>query len=126
MEGGVKKWIDGMPENILADQFPQTPLLYLKEDLINAFFAQRADRERQIDLALQMLAMEEDEDVKAAILNTAFDQHYDQCTPSFGRPCQYKRICFGQVTEPLKEGWAYREPHHMLELDTQEQELVNT
>jgi hypothetical protein len=122
MKGGVREWVEHMPENILADQYPQSPIIFCKNAMIESFFNQRADRERQIDLALQMLEGA-DEDTKAAILDTAFDQHFSECTPSFGHPCQYKRLCFGQVTDPLKEGWAWRAPHHTLELESQE--LVN-
>jgi hypothetical protein len=124
MAGGVKRWVEAMPENILADQFPQTPPIYINEDLIVAFFEQRACREKQIDLALQMME-DADEETKEAVLNTAFDQHWEQCAPSFGHPCPFRRICFGQVTEPLKQGFIPRTAHHQLELDTQESEPSN-
>jgi hypothetical protein len=125
LEGGVKKWVEDMPETILADQYPQTPMIYIKEDLINSFFAQRADREKQIDLAKQMMDGA-DEETRQSILDCAFPQTFDQCTPSFGHKCAYSRICHGHVSSPLEEGFTPRVGHHQLEIDTQEQELVNT
>lgn len=126
MEGGVKKWVESMPENILADQFPCTPPIFINDDLIDAFFTQRADREKQIDLAMQMLSMEEDEDVKRQILDCAFSQTFDQCSPAWGRGCPFRRICHGHIQNPLEEGWVYRTPHHAGELEAWEAESANS
>jgi hypothetical protein len=119
--GGVKAWVDNMPELILADQFPRTPVIFIKEDLIDAFFAQRAVRESEIDLAMQMLDVHQDDpDIVENIMNTSFDQKFEECVPYFGKPCTYRNICFGQVTDPLSQGYSLRESHHKLELDYQQ------
>jgi PD-(D/E)XK nuclease superfamily len=116
-EGGVKAWVDNMPENILTDQFPQTPPIFVRGDLINSFFRQRQFRENEISLANVMLASTSDEESKQNILDVAFPQRFDQCTPSFGKPCQYRQICHGHVPEPIGNGFKWREPHHKQELE---------
>lgn len=103
MAGGLAKWIDDMPDNILADQFPLTPVIYPNDDLVQAFFRQRLARE-QIIAATP--ATEE------RVLDEVFPQRFDQCVPSFGYPCQYKKLCHGFVDNPLEEGFVLREPHH--------------
>jgi hypothetical protein len=123
LEGGTKKWVDEMPEAILADQFPQSPPIFISDKLVNRFFAQQSMRQREIELACQMLESAEGE-AKDAILDCAFEQHFSECTPSFGKPCGYRKICHGEVVDPLKEGWEYRTPHHELELEMFEAETA--
>lgn len=116
MEGGLEAWIAKMPEQVLADQFPCTPPIFVKDDMVEAFFAQRVVREREIDLATTLLDMPElDEDSRKDILNTSFPQNFSECVPSFGKACPYRRICFGEVQRlegQPPEGFVYREPHH--------------
>ena len=118
IEGGIKKWIDEMPEVILADQFPQTAPIFIKDYLVDAFFRQRADREHEIKSAMQILKTAEqlgDMEHSTKILDSAFPQRFDQCTPSFGRPCPYVRLCHGPIIHPLDAGFTYRQPHHEAE-----------
>lgn len=119
IEGGIKKWIDEMPEVILADQFPQTAPIFIKDYLVEAFFRQRAVREHEIRIAMQILETAEkhgDEEHKTKILDSAFPQRFDQCTPSFGRPCPYIKLCHGQNIHPIDAGFIYRQPHHEAEV----------
>lgn len=119
LPGGVKAWVEGMPDEVLADLFPQTPPIYIRPELVEAFFAQREVRENEIDLALQLMQTAE-EGGKEALLNTAFPQRFDQCQPPWGHPCGFRQICHGQVNDPLKQGWTYREPHHSTEQEAWE------
>lgn len=122
-EGGVKTWVENMPVHILADQFPQTPMIFIKDDLIDRFFAQRTARELEIDMAMQMLdAHEDDEEHVTSILDTAFEQKFDQCYPYFGKPCSYRNICHGGITDPLSQGYSLRESHHALEAEAHKKE----
>jgi hypothetical protein len=121
LEGGVKKWVDGMPDDLLSQQFPQTPPIFVKEKLVNDFFKQQAVREHEIMLANQMLEGA-DEESKEAILNTCFEQHFDECFPFIGKPCPYRILCFGNVEDPLNSGFEYRVPHHEKELEQQTNE----
>jgi PD-(D/E)XK nuclease superfamily protein len=105
--GGLKAWVDAMPENILADQFPMTPVIYPNDDLVEAFFRQRLHREREITDSTNFDGTVD--------LDKVFPQRFDQCQPSFGWGCQYKKICHGFVQDPLNEGFVLREPHHAQE-----------
>jgi hypothetical protein len=125
MPGGVKAWIEGMPANILGDQFPTVPPIFIKEELVDAFFRQLTWREKEIDMAMHCIAVA-DEESKQEILNVAFPQVFQSCDPYFGKPCQYKKICFGHSENPLQEGFIYREPHHDLEKDLQSKTTLST
>lgn len=115
LPGGTAAWVDSMPEDILGDQFPQTPPIFIKDHLVDAFFAQRAAREQEIKMATQFLE-QADAEATENILNVAFPQRFDQCIPYFGRPCSYLRLCHGGVDDPLLDGFTYRQPHHDLEI----------
>ena len=108
LEGGVKAWVDGMPENVLANQFPMTAPIPINEDLIDSFFKQRLVREMQIAKCAQS-------DPNMADLDEFFPQRFDQCQPSFGYACGFKKLCHGYVENPLEDGFVLREPHHELE-----------
>lgn len=115
VDGGIKAWVDGMPESILIDQFPQTPPIFIKDDLVESFFKQRDYREHEIELANQMMA-QADEEGKRNILDLTYPQKFDQCYPGWGRKCDYVKICHGSMTDPLTSGFSYRTPHHELEM----------
>jgi hypothetical protein len=101
---------------MLADQFPQSPPIFIKDHLVESFFKQREVRESEIHMALSMMEGA-DEETKAAILDTSFPQHFSECTPAYGKGCAYRKICFGECKDPLSSGFSYRTPHHSLELD---------
>ncbi len=114
--GGVKAWVDSMPESILANQFPQTPPIFVNDDMVEAFFAQRNIREQEIQMATSMLE-HADAETKKDILNVAFPQKFSECTPAWGHECAYRRICHGSVPDPLKSGFKIRVAHHEIELE---------
>jgi hypothetical protein len=113
LPGGVKDWVERMPENILADQFPRTTPIFINEDLVNNFFKQRLIREKQIANA----AWEGDYDDPVTGINAVFPQNFEQCQPGFGKPCVYKRLCHGNSNDPLQEGYVMRTPHHERETE---------
>ena len=112
MAGGVKAWVEGMPDNIVADQFPMTPPIMVNDALVDAFFRQRLVREMEIADAMS-------QDIDEATLDRVFPQSFDQCVPSFGYSCPYKKICHGEVSEPLSQGYELRTPHHAREAEAQ-------
>jgi hypothetical protein len=114
LEGGIKEWIARMPGNILSDQFPQTPPIFPNRGLIDRWLAQRFWREKEVKLASEMLLAVDDES-KQGILDITFPQKFDACHPAWGGECTYRRLCFGEVTEPLKHGFTYRKPGHSAE-----------
>lgn len=105
LAGGCKKWVEEMPDAILGEQFPQTPAIFVNEDMVDKFFKQRAIRE------LEIAKSNHETD-----LDKVFPQRFDSCVPSFGWKCDYLKLCFGQVHDPLDEGFTFREPHHEQEL----------
>lgn len=111
LDGGVKGWIDNMPPTLLADQFPRTPVIYVKDKEVEAFFRQQSIRESEIDLARQMIAAADgDEASIATILDAAFPQNFSACSS-----CPYAHLCFAGVSDPLRRGYSRRKPHHDLE-----------
>lgn len=115
LDGGVKAWIDNMSDEILMSQFPQTPPIFVKDELIDSFFAQRQYREQEIAMALGMLNGLDEQESKD-ILDISFQQKWDQCFPAWGRACPYREICHSGMTDPLSHGWEHRVPHHTPEL----------
>lgn len=123
--GGVKQWVDGMPEQLLAEQFPQVPPIFINNDLIDAFFRQRAERELEIAIAARAInGPHISPEMKEQVLDTSFPQSFESCSPSFGSGCQFKRLCFGSVSNPLEEGFSIRKPHHQPEIEKWEKEVT--
>lgn len=120
LPGGLATWVEEMPDALLGDQFPQTAPIYINDDLVEEFFAQRAVREQEIAHTIDVLLnpVTTSEDAQAA-LTASFPQRFDQCIPSFGRPCPYRILCHGPAVDPLSLGFTWREPHHAPELDIQ-------
>ena len=117
--GGVKGWVEGMPPDLLADQYLTSPPIYVNNDLVNAFFTQRSIREHQIFDTMQWLGnLDTDQETKDELMAAVFPQKFDQCQPGFGRACEYRQICHGGLTDPLfSGGFVAREPHHQKELE---------
>jgi hypothetical protein len=114
LPGGVKTWVESMPEVVLANQFPLTPPIMVNEDLVDRFFKQRAHREREIAYKYQL---ESEGLTSEEALDIIFPQHFDQCKPSFGYGCQFLKLCHGNIDDPLKEGFEPRQPHHAREME---------
>jgi hypothetical protein len=115
LTGGVKAWVDCLPEALLTEQFPMSPPIYIKEELVDTFFRQRALREGEISHALQMITVDEDGKIVGLardFIDAFFPQRFDQCQPAYGKGCPYRRICHGGVDRPLEQGFEMREPHH--------------
>lgn len=117
LPGGVRQWVADMPDDVLASQFPVVPPIFLNEAMVDAFFLQRAYREKEISIAKQLMTMDDSGDV----IDAAFPQRFDQCRPYFGRECGYLRICHGHVDDPLQSGFKLRESHHALEAEQQKE-----
>lgn len=118
--GGVRLWVSEMPDEILADQFPATPPIFVKEELVNAFLAQTTIREMDIAQTMHLLANPgaRGEDVtEESLINATFPQHFEACQPAWGRGCSFKRLCHGRVDNPLEQGYVLREPHHQPEAE---------
>lgn len=114
LEGGVKKWVEEMPLEILLAQFPQTPPIFVKWDLVDHFFAQRAARESEIHSAIIQIQAAPQAD-NSLILDAVFPQNFSECQPPWSKyGCQYKPLCFGNAkADPLSLGYVWKEasPH---------------
>jgi hypothetical protein len=121
LPGGIDKWVEEMPDVILGDQFPQTPPIYIKDDIVDRFFAQRTYREQEIaDISPVLASLRLDENMEEEYTETLdryFPQRFDQCIPSFGKPCAYQKLCHGPKVDPLEVGFQWREPHHSTETE---------
>jgi hypothetical protein len=112
LAGGVKQWVAEMPLNILSKEFPQTPPIFINDDLVDAFFRQRAVRERQIRASRNAILEETRPEIKQALLDAAFPQSFEECNPGWGRGCPYRKLCHGHHDDPLKVGFEVRRSHH--------------
>jgi hypothetical protein len=122
LPGGIGAWVDKMPTATLADQFPQTPPIFINEELVEAFFRQRATREHNIAFFHRQDKRLDDPELVTdmtheSLLDMSFPQRFDQCSPGWGRGCEYKKLCHGAVRDPLSEGFTWRTPHHAKELE---------
>ena len=119
--GGIKQWIADMPDDVLSNQYPVTPPLFLKEDMVDRFFTQTRWREHEIKMACQMLnSGEMDAEAQQNILDVAFPQRFDQCRLGYGKSdegitCEYLPICHGGGQ--LGHQFLPRELHHEPEVE---------
>ena len=121
--GGVKAWIKGMPDSVLGEQFVATPPITPNPSIADAWLRQRKMREWQINLAMYDLSGSyRNAEFKAEIMDAAFSQNFDACTPSFGTACSYTDICHGaEDLNPLTAGYQWRVPHHTPEAEQMEE-----
>jgi hypothetical protein len=113
LDGGVKKWVEEMPEEVIVDQFPQTPPIPVDDDLIEAFFAQQDVRQTAIEVGKEICANGGVDGYSTYMLNTLFPQRFDQCLPAWGYECSYRPLCFGREMDPLVNGFSYRDVDHL-------------
>lgn len=116
MPGGVKAWVEGMPDATLQEQFPQTPPIMINQELVDAFFRQRATREHEIATASGLLNLPQDPEENQALLDRVFPQKWESCSPAYGGKCDFLRLCHSEVSDPLTSGFRPRDPHHALEM----------
>lgn len=119
--GGVAQWVREMPDDQLAEQFPSTPPIFVKDELLTRFLAQTTLRELEIAEAVRSQEHPRSDDHRTweQILDQTFPQHFEACQPAWGRGCEFKRICHSRVDNPLEQGYVYRQPHHVPEMEQQ-------
>jgi hypothetical protein len=115
LPGGVKAWVAGMPDEVLADQFPQTPPIFINNDLIGAFFRQQEVRQHQI---VEVSGIFDRDDVgpnmKQSAMDEVFPQNFEECTPAWGSECPYRILCHGPGNQdPFTLGFTKRDHTHM-------------
>jgi hypothetical protein len=122
--GGVKQWIADMPDDVLSNQYPMTPPLFPKDDLIARFFEQTKWRESEIRMACEMIPMM-DAAGQQAILDQSFPQRYDQCRLGYGKSdegitCEYLSVCHSNGN--IGRGFEPRVAHHTDEMEQHDSE----
>jgi hypothetical protein len=107
--GGVKAWVDSLPEEVLLEQFPLTGPVPLHREMAGEFLAQQELREQEI------LSFHRGE----RTLAQTFRQNFKACRPLFGEACPYREVCFSKsiAEDPIGSGhYQWRQPHHQLEV----------
>lgn len=107
IEGGVERIVQEMPDEVLNKQFPCTPPIVVRTDIVEALLKQQAYREFEIERGL-------DPDDPWPI-DRVFSQHLTSCDPMIGHPCPFKAACFNPSVrrDPVGSGlYEYRIPHH--------------
>jgi hypothetical protein len=110
MDGGVKRWMEDMPSDLLSKQFFSTPPLYVNDDLISSFMRQTWRREWAIAGARENIRNNPDK--REEIMDEVFPQVFKNCPK-----CWAKDLCHQPAVSasPLTKGFALREFHHPLE-----------
>lgn len=103
----ISQWINGMPETLLSEQFPQTGPIFARDDIAEIWFRQQLIREAEIVDALQRLHESQSVEEITLILDTHFKQNFSKCDPSFGYKCEFEPYCWiPHVSEnPLEYGF---------------------
>jgi hypothetical protein len=108
-DGGMKRWIEEMDLFLLSEQFPLTGPIFIKENLVTEYLAQRACREVEIDMAKRMLEAS-DGQAKDQLMRAAFPQRFSACNPGWGYECPFIRLCHGeQGVDPTEHGFIKKE-----------------
>ncbi len=125
--GGIKTWVEEMPDDILMKWLPETRPVSSKTAIVEASLRQAALREKQIARGSDLLQMTEQQvhaigtedwlETRQGIMDEIFPQSFSMCTPVVGFPCAYKPLCVNPVAarDPERHGFMPREPHHTSE-----------
>lgn len=103
----LENWVNNMPLEILAAQFPRTAPIYPRKEIAETYFRQQMYREREVKGALEDLASPPFTDTTIDdILDEHFPQDFHKCTPAYGFDCEFKDLCWIPYIEadPLGSG----------------------
>ena len=117
MQGGVKKWVEEFPLELLSEQFPQTPILFTDQELAETFFRQRAIRETDVMEAMVDIKALASEKAVQHRMDKYFPQSFTKCKSSFSSEfdCSYYRLCHGPIQvqeDPLGMGFIHKPRTH--------------
>lgn len=129
-DGGTAAWVEAMPADMLSEQFPRTPPIFLRRDLADRFFSQLVEREKEINNAVHAIKLlsgdyehmtqEQVEDSIQSIMDRAFPMAFSQCTGRYGKyDCPMLEACWNPTVnaDPIRSGlYKRREPHHTPEI----------
>lgn len=124
MDGGVKAWVEGMPDEILTNQFMQSAPIFINEAVLWRFLKQVELRESAIREGRDLLTSTDNPVMMAEVLDEVFPQHFSECQPAWGGSCSYRMLCHGGINDPMSVGFVSRESHHSTEREQHERESV--
>ena len=110
----LEDWVNKMPQEMVSEQFPQTPRIFLDESLADSFFRQRAIREADVLDAVGKLQEYTGSGDQTFLLDKHFPQNFDQCRPAWGQECEFKRLCHNLQAgeDPLNHGYLQKDRSH--------------
>ena len=122
-ELGVGNWVTTLlPREQLDANYPRTPPIMIRRDMVQAWLRQSAHREREIAEGARLLreaeAVLEGETLgaeRAALLDRYFRQNFAKCTPGMGYACPFLDLCWQPEMgkDPVGSGaFRPRQPHH--------------
>ena len=90
----LSAWIGNMPAETLAEQFPQTGPIFIREDIAETWFRQQLIREAEVDEGVQLLHSSTSVEEITAILDKYFKQNFSHCEPAYGYSCEFSPLCW--------------------------------
>lgn len=106
--GGIIGWVDDLPDEIIGECFPTSPIIPYDEALVKMLLAQLENRTDDTDIYLENIqALDDptDEDIDRAT-EQAFPRNVTSCRNHFGRRCGYWDACWNSVVrkDPVGSG----------------------
>jgi hypothetical protein len=109
---GPVKWVLTLGEEVAYSQFPQSPPVFLNEDMVSNWLTRKTARAKEIALFGETAQFDD------KLRNVIFQQHTKKCRPAFGDQCPYLPLCWNKSMgeRPLEKGFVPRVPHHETEI----------
>lgn len=129
--GGIIGWVDDLPDEVIAENFPVSPIIPYDEELVKLLLAQIEHRSRDTQEYLDMLNAIEIEICEAVfdetidrIVEQAFPRNVTSCRNHFGRRCVFYDACWNSIVrkDPIASGLYKRKEPLDAETDTRSSE----
>jgi len=116
--GGQEAWARQLGQEEIAKCFPRTVPFFRNERMLNAFLAQRTQREAQIKVVSKNIRSGSYDEQRVE-LNSYFPQHFAECETAYSS-CPYLDACWvpSVNSDPVGSGlFVPRTPHHEAEVE---------
>jgi hypothetical protein len=109
---GPVKWILTLGEEVALDQFPQSPPVFLNEDMVTDWITRKTHRAKEVSLVGETCLFDH------KLRSLMFEKRTKKCRPAFGDQCPYLPLCWNKsmAETPLAKGFVPRTPHHEVEI----------
>lgn len=108
-----ENWFDILVDlGVIDTIYPIAPPIFINREVVDQWWEQTKIRWCEIDNAANCMNNCSD-DVKAILLNTAFQQDFTTCEPMIGWDCPYLNCCWIKHigADPLNYGFELNQPH---------------